>query len=164
MLGCRSAKRQAYIHLGLEHLTRTPASHDTDVLVLIAPDCWLGPGRAGNPFGITRWTSRRGNTRRPSGVPRRRRAWSSAPSTRSVGTASRKTLRVVFNETFEDEWEFHPLSSDEFHEFLDPMKPMLDPHHMLIGEVNGQTAGFCLGMPDWTPLFRSFKGRVGCRR
>ena len=42
MLGCRSAKRQAYIHLGLEHLTRTPASHDTDVLVLIAPDCWLG--------------------------------------------------------------------------------------------------------------------------
>jgi len=42
-----------------------------------------------------------------------------------------------------------------------PMKPVLDPHQMLIGEVNGQTAGFCLGMPDWTPLFRSFKGKVG---
>ena len=72
-----------------------------------------------------------------------------------------ETLLVVFNETFKDEWEFHPLSSAEFHEFLDPMKPMLDPHQMLIGEVNGQTAGFCLGMPDWTPLFRSFRGKVG---
>lgn len=49
----------------------------------------------------------------------------------------------------------------EFHEFFDPMKPVLDPRQMLIGEVNGQTAGFCLGMPDWTPLFRSFKGKMG---
>jgi ribosomal protein S18 acetylase RimI-like enzyme len=68
---------------------------------------------------------------------------------------------VVFNETFKDEWEFHPLTIAECHEFFDPMKPMLDPHQMLIGEVNGQTAGFCLGMPDWTPLFRSFNGKVG---
>lgn len=68
---------------------------------------------------------------------------------------------VVFNEAFKDEWEFHPLTIAECHEFFDPMKPMLDPHQMLIGEVNGQTAGFCLGMPDWTPLFRSFKGKVG---
>jgi len=68
---------------------------------------------------------------------------------------------VVFNETFKDEWEFHPLTIAELHEFFDPMKPVLDPHQMLIGEVNGQTAGFCLGMPDWTPSFRSFKGKVG---
>jgi GNAT superfamily N-acetyltransferase len=72
-----------------------------------------------------------------------------------------ETFLVVFNETFKDEWEFHPLALTEFHEFLDPMKPILDPHQVLIGEVNGHTAGFCLGMPDWTPLFRSFKGKVG---
>lgn len=56
---------------------------------------------------------------------------------------------------------FQPLTIAECHEFFDPMKPVLDAHQMLIGEVNGQTAGFCLGMPDWTPLFRSFKGKVG---
>jgi GNAT superfamily N-acetyltransferase len=72
-----------------------------------------------------------------------------------------ETFLVVFNETFKDEWEFHPLTLAEFHAFLDPMKPVLDPHQVLIGEVNGQTAGFCLGMPDWTPLFRSFKGKIG---
>jgi hypothetical protein len=37
----------------------------------------------------------------------RRRASSSAPSKRSVGTASWKNFLVVFNETFKDELEFH---------------------------------------------------------
>lgn len=72
-----------------------------------------------------------------------------------------ETFLGVFNDTFRDEWEFQSLSLAEFHEFFDPMKPILDPHQMLIGEVNGQTAGFCLGMPDWTPLFRSFNGKIG---
>ena len=72
-----------------------------------------------------------------------------------------ETVRVLFNESFEEEWEFAPLTSEEFHESFDEMKPMLDPHQMLIGEVSGQPAGFCLGFPDWTPLFRSFKGKLG---
>jgi hypothetical protein len=36
---------------------------------------------------------------------------------------------------------------------------------MLIGEVDGEPAGFCLGMPDWSPptgpLLRSFQGKLG---
>ncbi len=72
-----------------------------------------------------------------------------------------ETFRVLFNECFRDEWEFHPQSTGEFHEFFDPMKPVLDPRHMLVGEVDGEPAGFCLGMPDWSPLFRSFKGNLG---
>jgi hypothetical protein len=70
-------------------------------------------------------------------------------------------VRRLLNETFKDEWEFHPVESDEFHEFLDPMKPILDPGQVLIGEIGGVPAGWCLGMPDWSPLFRSFKGKVG---
>ncbi len=70
-------------------------------------------------------------------------------------------FRVLFNESFKEEWEFHPQTSDEFHEFFDPMKPVLDPHQMLIGELDGEPAGWCLGMRDWTPLFRSFKGKLG---
>jgi GNAT superfamily N-acetyltransferase len=72
-----------------------------------------------------------------------------------------ETFRVLFNECFRDEWEFHPQTSGEFHEFFDPMKPVLDPRQMLVGEVDGEPAGFCLGMPDWNPLFRSFKGKLG---
>jgi GNAT superfamily N-acetyltransferase len=72
-----------------------------------------------------------------------------------------ETFRALFNESFEDEWEFHPLTSGEFREFFDAMKPVLDPRQMLIGEIDGEPAGFCLGMPDWNPLFRSFQGKLG---
>lgn len=72
-----------------------------------------------------------------------------------------ETVRQVFNETFKEEWEFHPFTSEELHEFFDPMKPVLDTRQMLIAEVEGKPAGFCLGFPDWNPLFRSFKGKFG---
>jgi GNAT superfamily N-acetyltransferase len=72
-----------------------------------------------------------------------------------------ETLRSVFNDTFRTEWEFHALTSEEFHEFFDPIKPVLDERQFLFAEVDGEVAGFCFGLPDWTPLFRSFKGKMG---
>jgi GNAT superfamily N-acetyltransferase len=83
------------------------------------------------------------------------------PVNKKLWNQDLETLRVLFNESFRDEWEFHPMTSGEFHEFFDPMKPVRDPRQMLIGEVDGEPAGFCLGMPDWNPLFRSFKGKLG---
>jgi hypothetical protein len=42
-----------------------------------------------------------------------------------------------------------------------PMKDALAPQQILIAEVEGKPAGFCLAMPDLTPLFRTFNGKVG---
>src|SRR6185312_6537526 len=56
---------------------------------------------------------------------------------------------------------FHRYTLDEFNELFGPMKPVLDPRQLLIAEVEGEPAGLCFGMPDWTPLFRSFRGRMG---
>jgi hypothetical protein len=72
-----------------------------------------------------------------------------------------ETLRSLFNETFRSLWEFHLITSDEFHEFLDPLKPVLDQSQFLFAEVNDEAVGFCFGLPDWTPLFRSFNGKLG---
>lgn len=72
-----------------------------------------------------------------------------------------ETLRTLFNETFREEWEFHAMTSEEFHEFVDQIKPVLDRRQFLFAEVDGEPVGFCFGLPDWTPLFRSFKGRMG---
>ncbi len=72
-----------------------------------------------------------------------------------------ESMRTVFNVTFRTEWEFHAMTSAEFHEFVDPIRPVLDPQQFLFAEVDGETAGFCFGFPDWTPLFRSFNGKVG---
>lgn len=75
-----------------------------------------------------------------------------------------KDLRILIdllNETFIDEWEFAKASHAEMLEFFGPMKMILAPQQVLIAEVNGKPAGFCFAMPDLTPLFRSFNGKVG---
>jgi GNAT superfamily N-acetyltransferase len=67
----------------------------------------------------------------------------------------------LLNETFSDEWEFAKMSHAEAIEFFGPMKVVFAPEQILIAEVNGKPAGFCLAVPDLTPLFRSFNGKVG---
>lgn len=71
------------------------------------------------------------------------------------------TLRSLFNDGYGDEWEFHRFTAAEFAEFFDPFKPIIDPRQMLFAEIDGQPVGNCLGMPDLTPLFRSFNGKLG---
>ena len=70
-------------------------------------------------------------------------------------------LTDMLNETFVNEWEFTKMSHAEMKEFLGPMKDVLAPEQMLIAEVDGKPAGFCLALPDLTPLFRGFNGNVG---
>lgn len=67
----------------------------------------------------------------------------------------------LFNETFVDEWEMNQYSEDEFAETWGGMKWFVDPHTLLIAEVDGEPAGFCVGLPDLSPLLRSLKGRLG---
>lgn len=72
-----------------------------------------------------------------------------------------ETVCDLLNETFVDEWEFTKLSYVEMKEFFGPMKSVLAPQQILLAEVDGKPAGFCLAMPDLTPLFRSFNGNIG---
>ena len=72
-----------------------------------------------------------------------------------------KTYSWVFNQTLNEEWEFHPYTIEEFHEIFDPFKLVLDPQLLLIAEVEGRMAGFCWGVGDLNPMIRSFKGKMG---
>ncbi|MEN8234940.1 MAG: GNAT family N-acetyltransferase [Actinomycetota bacterium] len=69
-------------------------------------------------------------------------------------------LARLFNEAFSNEWELNELTEDEFLESSGQIKPILDPNTWLIAEVDNEPAGFCLGVPDLTPLLRSFHGRT----
>lgn len=70
-------------------------------------------------------------------------------------------IRGLFNETFADEWEMNEYSEAEFTETWCVMRWFVDPHAFLVAEVDDEPAGFCLGLPDVTPLIRSFRGRMG---
>jgi ribosomal protein S18 acetylase RimI-like enzyme len=67
----------------------------------------------------------------------------------------------LFNETFFDEWEMNEYGEDEFAETWGSMKWFVDPETLLIAEVDGEPAGFCVGLPDISPLLRTFEGRLG---
>lgn len=67
----------------------------------------------------------------------------------------------LFNRSFRDEWEFYPLSVEEWREGYDQVKPLRDPKQTLIAERDGEPVGFCVGWPDWTPLMRRARGKTG---
>ena len=67
----------------------------------------------------------------------------------------------MLNETFINEWEFAPASHAEMQEFMAPMKSIVAPEFILIAEADGKPVGFCFAVPDLTPLFRSFNGKIG---
>jgi hypothetical protein len=71
-------------------------------------------------------------------------------------------LKELFNEGFRGEWELQEFTSEEFQDFHEWMEGVLPPQFMLFARVEGDQhpVGFCVGYPDWTPLFRSFGGRV----
>ena len=62
-----------------------------------------------------------------------------------------EAFRQIFNEAFLEEWEVYPHTIEEFHELLDPFKPILDTRQILVAEVEGKPVGFCFGVPDLNP-------------
>jgi ribosomal protein S18 acetylase RimI-like enzyme len=67
----------------------------------------------------------------------------------------------LFNRTFQDEWEFYPLTAEEWREFYDPVKALFDSRQALFAEVDGEPVAVCIGAPDYNPLFRKAKGKLG---
>ena len=67
----------------------------------------------------------------------------------------------MFNETFCDEWEFHPIEVATIRELYDPFKPVADPDAHLFAEIDREPAGFCLGGGDLTSALRRAGGRLG---
>lgn len=71
-------------------------------------------------------------------------------------------LRVikVYNEAWEHNWGFVPLSEDEFIHIAKDMKMILDPDLALFAEVEGEPAGFALALPDINIVLKKLNGRL----
>jgi len=72
-----------------------------------------------------------------------------------------QTMRILFNEGFDEEWEFEQFNPAQFKEFYAAFKPTFDPRTTVIAEVDGEPAGMAVGLPDLTPAFRAMRGRLG---
>lgn len=57
--------------------------------------------------------------------------------------------------------EYTPISFEEFLDFANSFKPILDPQMTLIAEVSGRPVGFALAIPDYNQAFLHLNGRMG---
>lgn len=59
-----------------------------------------------------------------------------------------KTIQNIYNQAWEKNWGFVPMTDEEFTQMGKEMKMILDTRYALIAEVNGEAAGFILTLPD----------------
>lgn len=66
----------------------------------------------------------------------------------------------IYNEAWENNWGFVPLSEDEFVHIAKDMKMILNPEMVLFAEIDGEMAGFALALPDVNQVFKKLNGRL----
>lgn len=69
-------------------------------------------------------------------------------------------VRQVYNQAWEKNWGFVPMTSAEFDHAADDMKKVLDPQLAFLAEDGDKPVGFSLGLPDYNVAFKHMNGRL----
>ena len=70
-------------------------------------------------------------------------------------------LWATYNDAWERNWGFVPMSRAEFVHMAKDMKSLLDPRFAFVAEVGGEAVGFMLALPDYNEvLARNRSGRI----
>ncbi len=62
--------------------------------------------------------------------------------------------RVIYNESWDGNWGFVPMSREEFAYMAKELKPLLVPQFNFLAEVKGEAAGFAVVIPDFNQIFK----------
>ena len=66
----------------------------------------------------------------------------------------------VYNEAWEDNWGFVPMTEAEFRFQAHDLKSVIDPSIVLIAEKDGEAVAFSLTLPDYNVIFKKMGGRL----
>jgi len=66
----------------------------------------------------------------------------------------------VYNEAWERNWGFVPLTEKEVRHYAKQLKPLLDENWAFIAEKDGETVGAALTLPDFNQVFKPMDGRL----
>ncbi len=67
----------------------------------------------------------------------------------------------VYNEAWQRNWGFVPLTESEVRHYAKQLRPLLDENWAMIAETSdGQVAGAALSLPDYNQVFRRMNGRI----
>ncbi|BBK41119.1 hypothetical protein STVA_11390 [Allostella vacuolata] len=71
-----------------------------------------------------------------------------------------QTLVDIFNDAWSDNWGFLPFSRDEAHHLGRSMRPLVDRRLIWFAEVDGEAAGFIVGLPNLNAVIADLDGRL----
>ena len=71
-----------------------------------------------------------------------------------------RRLREVYNEAWKENWGFVPFTPAEFDFMTNELKPIVDQELTLFAEIEGETVGFLLCVPDINVALRHINGRL----
>lgn len=69
-------------------------------------------------------------------------------------------IRDVYNSAWERNWGFVPMTDAEFDHLAKQLKPVVDPGLCLIAELDGETVGFAIALPDFNQALKHLDGRL----
>jgi GNAT superfamily N-acetyltransferase len=70
-------------------------------------------------------------------------------------------IKPIYNKSWERNWGFVPMTDAEFGKLAKDLKPLLDPHVVILVEQEGETIGFGLSLPDLCQPLRLAYPRPG---
>ncbi len=69
-------------------------------------------------------------------------------------------VREVYNNAWEENWGFVPMTGDEFKFIAANLKLAVDPMYVEFAELNGETVGFSLALPDINQAIKGLNGKL----
>lgn len=69
-------------------------------------------------------------------------------------------VREVYNNAWEENWGFVPMTEDEFKFIAANLKLAVDPMYVEFAEINGETVGFSLALPDINQAIKGLNGKL----
>lgn len=69
-------------------------------------------------------------------------------------------VREVYNNAWESNWGFVPMTEDEFKHIAANLKMVVDPLYVEFAEINGETVGFSLALPDINQAIKGLNGKL----
>lgn len=69
-------------------------------------------------------------------------------------------IRTLYNQAWEANWGFTPMTDAEVEHMAKGLKPVVDPDLALIGLVDGEPAGFALSLPDVNQAIKPLDGKL----
>jgi GNAT superfamily N-acetyltransferase len=69
-------------------------------------------------------------------------------------------IKVVYNEAWEKNWGFVPMTTEEIDHMAKNLKPVVIPEFVSLAFIDGEPAGFILALPDLNQVLKVLNGKL----